>query len=261
MDKIFSKNIVGSISVLWIVFIFCLLVLKRDSLTGLELNAIGDFLAGTFAPLGFFWLVAGFYQQGKGLEQNSEALRLQAEELQKSTEALNLQVVELKSTAEGQNQLVKLANEEITQRHFQYEPNLIVQVTQFEINQVSIPIYDDFDEPVSEVDIDKGEFSLEIIVKSNIARRIQVIDIKKSNILKTAFESKVDDKLFILFEYYEEDLNDLYLGKKDTKNITIHYANILGKFYKKNYFIELKKDELSNKISVHLHPVIDFIHN
>ena len=103
MDKIFSKNIVGSISVLWIVFIFYLLVLKRDSLTGLELNAIGDFLAGTFAPLGFFWLVAGFYQQGKGLEQNSEALRLQAEELQKSTEALNLQVVELKSTAEGQN--------------------------------------------------------------------------------------------------------------------------------------------------------------
>lgn len=156
---------------------------------------------------------------------------------------------------------MKLANEEITQRHFQYEPNLIVQVTQFEINQVSIPIYDDFDEPVSEVDIDKGEFSLEIIVKSNIARRIQVINIKKSNILKTAFESKVDDKLFILFEYYEEDLNDLYLGKKDTKNITIHYANILGKFYKKNYFIELKKDELSNKISVHLHPVIDFIHN
>lgn len=128
---------------------------------------------------------------------------------------------------------MKLANEEITQRHFQYEPNLIVQVTQFEINQVSIPIYDDFDEPVSEVDIDKGEFSLEIIVKSNIARRIQVINIKKSNILKTAFESKVDDKLFILFEYYEEDLNDLYLGKKDTKNITIHYANILGKFYKK----------------------------
>ncbi|MFW1754615.1 hypothetical protein [Acinetobacter wanghuae] len=85
MDKIFSKNIVGGISVLWIVFIFCLLILKRDSLIGLELNSIGDFLAGTFAPLGFFWLVAGFYQQGKGLEQNSEALKLQAKELKKTT--------------------------------------------------------------------------------------------------------------------------------------------------------------------------------
>lgn len=104
IGKWFKKNI-GSclswaITFAWLIFIYFKI---HNGILPTNLNEFGDFIAGAFAPLAFFWLVRGFYQQGKGLEQNSEALRLQAEELQKSTEALNLQVVELKSTAEGQN--------------------------------------------------------------------------------------------------------------------------------------------------------------
>lgn len=100
MDKIFSNNVVGSISILWIVFVFSLLIIKRGTVMDLDLNEIGDFIAGTFAPLGFFWLVAGFYQQGKGLEQNSKALKIQALELSNSTKALNAQVDEQKKLLE-----------------------------------------------------------------------------------------------------------------------------------------------------------------
>jgi len=53
---------------------------------GLTLNELGDFLAGTMAPLAIFWLVLGFLQQGDELKQNTEALKLQAEELRQSVE-------------------------------------------------------------------------------------------------------------------------------------------------------------------------------
>ena len=44
-----------------------------------EINAVGDFLAGAFAPLAFLWLVLGYFQQ-------SESLRLQIKELTNSVE-------------------------------------------------------------------------------------------------------------------------------------------------------------------------------
>lgn len=63
-------------------------------------NAWGDFLAGTFAPLAFMWLVFGYRQQGEELKQNTEALKLQAEEL--------------KNSVEQQKVLVETAKEELT---------------------------------------------------------------------------------------------------------------------------------------------------
>jgi hypothetical protein len=118
MNKIFSEKYVASISLLWIVVMACLVVLKRQTLTDLDLNSIGDFLAGAFAPLGFFWLVAGFYQQGKGLEQNSHALNLQAQELQASTEALNLQVQEMRASVDQQKEISKFYKLELDERNY-----------------------------------------------------------------------------------------------------------------------------------------------
>ncbi|KTB90228.1 hypothetical protein AO073_27160 [Pseudomonas syringae ICMP 11293] len=45
----------------------------------LKLNELGDFLAGTFGPVAFLWLVLGFIQQGR-------ELRLQSEELMNSVQ-------------------------------------------------------------------------------------------------------------------------------------------------------------------------------
>lgn len=49
-------------------------------------NEFGDFLAGAFSPVAFLWLVLGFFQQQKELQQNTDALKLQAQELQNSVE-------------------------------------------------------------------------------------------------------------------------------------------------------------------------------
>lgn len=49
-------------------------------------NEFGDFLAGAFSPVAFLWLVLGFIQQQKELQQNTDALKLQADELKNSVE-------------------------------------------------------------------------------------------------------------------------------------------------------------------------------
>lgn len=49
-------------------------------------NEFGDFLAGAFSPVAFLWLVLGFVQQQRELQQNTEALRLQADELKNSVD-------------------------------------------------------------------------------------------------------------------------------------------------------------------------------
>lgn len=52
----------------------------------IPLNELGDFLAGVFGPLMLFWLIIGYVQQQRELQQNTRALELQAEELKRSVE-------------------------------------------------------------------------------------------------------------------------------------------------------------------------------
>jgi len=72
-------------------------------------NELGDFLAGVFGPLAFFWLICGYLQQGIELRQN--------------TEALSLQVRELKSAAQQQRELVL-----VTREHLQMERDEVVRL-------------------------------------------------------------------------------------------------------------------------------------
>lgn len=59
---------------------------KLDGFLNLELNELGDFLAGAFGPVAFLWLVLGFLQQGRELKLSSDALQLQAQELKNSVD-------------------------------------------------------------------------------------------------------------------------------------------------------------------------------
>ncbi|WP_030142143.1 hypothetical protein [Pseudomonas fluorescens] len=52
----------------------------------MPLNNVGDFLAGAFGPIAFFWLILGFMQQGIELRLSADALKMQADELRASVE-------------------------------------------------------------------------------------------------------------------------------------------------------------------------------
>lgn len=74
------------ITVGYLVVMLLTVLVKSEDFLKLELNALGDFLAGSFAPLALLWLVIGYFQQGDELRQNSRALLLQAEELRQAAE-------------------------------------------------------------------------------------------------------------------------------------------------------------------------------
>ena len=54
-------------------------------------DQLGSFLEGAFAPLAFLWLVIGYFLQKRELEQNTLALRAQAEEIQRQSEQAVIQ--------------------------------------------------------------------------------------------------------------------------------------------------------------------------
>ncbi|MDX2210775.1 MAG: hypothetical protein SFV20_10510 [Sphingopyxis sp.] len=58
----------------------------RANFLAMHPNEFGDFLAGAFSPLAFFWLVLGYIQQGEELKNSADALWLQGHELQNSVE-------------------------------------------------------------------------------------------------------------------------------------------------------------------------------
>lgn len=89
---------------IFLTFVYCAAAgwLMQDrliSLPELQLNEIGDFLAGVFSPLAFLWLVLGFLQQGQELGESRKALLLQA--------------AELKNSVEQQKSLVEVSNRQL----------------------------------------------------------------------------------------------------------------------------------------------------
>lgn len=68
-------------TVAYLLVVCGLVALKWKAFLCLPLNELGDFFAGAFGPLALLWLVLGYFQQGEELQQNTEALRLQAQEL------------------------------------------------------------------------------------------------------------------------------------------------------------------------------------
>ncbi|WP_437880874.1 hypothetical protein [Pseudomonas sp. LRF_L74] len=78
-----------------------------------DINEVGDFLAGAFAPLAFLWLVLGFFQQGEELRNSNEALKLQASELRNSVdqqvESVKAQHKNLQNYASSVEPLLKVS--------------------------------------------------------------------------------------------------------------------------------------------------------
>ena len=68
-----------------------------------SLNELGDFLAGFFTPLAFFWLVYGYLLQSKELRLQREELALTRNQLGKQTKLLQEQV-----TADYQDSIPRL---------------------------------------------------------------------------------------------------------------------------------------------------------
>ena len=85
-----------------------------DRFQRLTPNELGDFLAGAFAPLAFFWLIVAVWLQQRELTAQHSSLNLQADELKNSVE-------QLKQQTEIMQQQLKIADQERTRRILESE--------------------------------------------------------------------------------------------------------------------------------------------
>ncbi|MDB5890080.1 MAG: hypothetical protein JWP47_911 [Polaromonas sp.] len=122
MDNYLSK--IGiTLTVLWVTVIVLFLWFCRDNWPT-KMNEWGDFIAGVSAPVAFFWLVLGYFQQGQELRLSTKALRLQAEELKRSVEHQGELVAQGEKALERQMQVF---NEESKRRRDAARPKFIPQ--------------------------------------------------------------------------------------------------------------------------------------
>ena len=95
----------------WISLIGGLTFFNNQSISDLTLNELGDFLAGSAAPLAVVWFFIGYLQQGEELKQNTEALMLQQKEMKIQSDQFAKQV--------------SLVGEQLHLAKFQERPRLI----------------------------------------------------------------------------------------------------------------------------------------
>jgi hypothetical protein len=99
----------------------------------LSWNEFGDFLAGAFSPVAFLWLVLGYLQQQKELQQNTKALELQATELKNSVE----QYKEMVEVAREQLMAEKeLSQQQQKIRELENKPDLSIKETKYFLRAV-----------------------------------------------------------------------------------------------------------------------------
>lgn len=113
--------IIGIITtIVWFVGIYLFCSINEFSFSNKDLNSLGDFLAGIFAPVAFFWLILGYIQQGRQLEQNTKALEQQER-------ALQLQIDEMKESVKQQKELAEIQKEHLTSMYGSVRPDIRVR--------------------------------------------------------------------------------------------------------------------------------------
>lgn len=191
-----------------------------------SLNELGDFLAGIFAPVAFLWLVLGYVQQGKQLEQNTKALEQQEK-------ALQLQIDEMKESVKQQQQLVSLHQFEHEQRMKSVEPLFL-----FFDSQVNLIGYG------YENDGHEGpDYLLSFIIK-NIGSEVKTVYVTnnlKQLINKFEVLSKDNSqKIEIEVDNFEWNKNTL------VSEFTITYLNLYGQELSQIFKVEILFDDLKD---------------
>ncbi|MEG1709929.1 MAG: hypothetical protein RR285_14630 [Acinetobacter sp.] len=112
-----------TITCIWFLGIYLFCFLNGYKLPE-SLNELGDFLAGIFAPVAFFWLILGYMQQGKQLDQNTKALEQQER-------ALQLQIEEMKESVKQQAELAEIQKKQFGAMNESVKPILVIKDSQY----------------------------------------------------------------------------------------------------------------------------------
>ncbi|MGR0304951.1 hypothetical protein [Acinetobacter beijerinckii] len=194
--------------------------------TGLEqprsLNELGDFLAGVFASIAFFWLILGYMQQGKQLEQNTKALEQQER-------ALQLQIDEMREGIKQQVELVKLQRQQLDEQHRILEPRFIISQS-----KVNSPVYGTSTDP----NIDINDNIVFVVINYTIenlggdAFNVRIIHPKSKEIFKKIGTVKASTSEEIIFELTQFQIDQLNQKKELEDSLDFFYECKNGRLVK-----------------------------
>ncbi|WP_228152938.1 MULTISPECIES: hypothetical protein [unclassified Acinetobacter] len=213
-----SLNWGMGITVVWLAIIF-IFWFFGDLKSPISLNELGDFLAGIVAPIAFLWLILGYVQQGKQLEQNSKSIRQQSESLQ-------LQIEEFRKMVEIQVQQVEYRNQS-AKPLFSFKSGSCIR--KYELNEED----DYFDIYLSMCNLGKGDaYNIKILVDEEY--HYEVYEIKRLTkdltheinfILNiSSFDKFLDGMIYRKFLFLEfkdlygnrvKEAFTLYIGRKE----------------------------------------------
>lgn len=191
-------NFLIIISILWIAGIFSLYIFglfERPS----SFNELGDFLAGVFAPVGFVWLIFGYLQQGKQLDQNTIALEHQ----------------------------INVHNDQINQMNESIKPSLKIEDCQCLIQTEYSP-----HDPLL-------KFNFTLTNKGlGEALNIEIKHLNSQKILMRNAKVNVNEKAQIKLDLLKSDFDHLYYSHWRS-SITIDFNDRIGSKYNRKFNLDL----------------------
>ena len=203
-----------------------------------SLNELGDALAGIFAPVAFLWLVLGYVQQGKQLEQNTKALEQQERALRLQIDEVRESVKQQIEMNEIQRQMLKVTNNSIAPLiTFELDNNLdkyltvADQVKAFELNKIVLELICE--------NVGKGDaINVQVYSENN-----EIIGRLTKN--KVGEEVRIDLKVDNLLNY--ERVADISLNQELQAKISISFECVNGNLHKVEKTIILSKIKSQNK--------------
>lgn len=239
-----NNKILYVITAVWVLFfigIYALGLFERPT----TFNELGDFLAGVFAPLGFLWLIYGYRQQGKQLEQNSIAINQQAKALQNQADALKQQIMEMQENVKQQAELADIQKQ-------QFRAMLNTASGIIEIVSYTLSIQPNNNLVNNEIEYTYiFEFTLKAYV--NELRNLKVLRYETSyeEINKIAVGDSENIRLLI-FSEHDKNLGE-FVRKEVEKyefNFIISYQTIYGEEKREKFlyeFVEMNGDVKARK--------------
>lgn len=189
-----------------------------------SLNELGDFLAGVFAPVAFLWLILGYVQQGKQLDQNTKALEQQEK-------ALQLQIDEMKESVKQQTELANIQSEELLALYKGVKPS-------FDMIVIKIEVLDESD-----------NYGYKVFVKlrnrgKGDAKEIHFL-MEDCRFLLYWYSLKQDEDVGVNFKLLRREVDIKASGNGLEASFHISYECIYDHKYKQNFRISM--DSLSEE--------------
>ncbi|WP_336038705.1 hypothetical protein [Acinetobacter calcoaceticus] len=205
--------------VFWVIFMYVALIIIHTiylTMSGgenrpLNSNELGDFLAGVFAPLAFFFLWLGYKQNSK---------------------AIGIQYDELKNSIEQQTKMVNLQQQEIEAKYFAAKPFLDISnpLYKFDVEGNNTFMIDGKPEYQEPEEVLRLMFQLKNM--GEVAKHITVTDSNKAVQLDSNYEIKKDSNVFIVCYVDDDYISELFEKRELEFYLDINYSDVYGKKYK-----------------------------